>query len=68
MGSGDGSSKPKKGSTSIRMILMGPPGAGETRAAWERLHLKAYVSHRQGNTSTKDTRKILCLPPGMRSF
>ena len=34
MGGGDGSSQPKKGSTSIRMILMGPPGAGKSPAAW----------------------------------
>lgn len=29
MGGGDGSSQSKRGSTSIRMILMGPPGAGK---------------------------------------
>ncbi|KAK3169822.1 adenylate kinase [Lepraria neglecta] len=29
MGGGDGSSQPKRGSASIRMILMGPPGAGK---------------------------------------
>lgn len=34
MGGGDGSTQPKKGSTSIRMILMGPPGAGKSLAAW----------------------------------
>ena len=34
MGGGDGSSQPKKGSKSIRMILMGPPGAGKSRAEW----------------------------------
>ena len=32
MGGGDGSAPSKKRSSSIRMILMGPPGAGESLA------------------------------------
>lgn len=39
MGGGDGSSPSRAGQSSIRMILMGPPGAGKTSTAYKNLNV-----------------------------
>lgn len=61
---GPASRKPRSASNGIRMILMGPPGAGMD----PRMYLVSFVStdldSRQRNTSTQDQGKILCMSSG----
>lgn len=57
----------KKPFHSVRMILMGPPGAGACPRPQISARAGAYVWYRQGNTGTEDPGKILCLPFGTRS-
>ena len=59
-------SSSKKALKSVRMILMGPPGAGSS--THQSLYgLKLTGVHRQGHTSTEDPGQILCLPLGRLS-
>ena len=70
LGHGDGSTpagSSKKPLQSVRMILMGPPGAGTSQTPEKLLRARAYVSCRQGNASTKDPGQVLCLPFGRPS-
>ena len=64
LGGGDGgSSKAPSDGQSARMILMGPPGAGE----WLTISpCETSANHldRQGHPGTEDPREILCLPSG----
>ena len=66
LGHGDGSStgSSKKPLQSVRMILMGPPGAGLSSHQESLSGLKLTGVHRQGHTSTEDPGQILCLPLG----
>lgn len=66
LGEGTGSGgKANSALQSVRMILMGPPGAGECSDSLRFPALKLKYAIREGNTSTKDPRKILCLPSGI---
>ena len=50
---------------SMRMILIGPPGAGRLRRSQSRLTTSSRFG-RQGNASSKDQGEVSCLPSGMR--
>jgi hypothetical protein len=65
---GDGGKKPKSPSDSMRMILIGPPGAGEPRYP-RTLILQMLTSHfyREGYSSTADQGQILRLSSGEHS-
>ena len=70
LGHSDGSSSTgssKKPLQSVRMILMGPPGAGLSSHQESLSGLKLTGVHRQGHTSTEDPGQILCLPLGTLS-
>ena len=71
IGHSDGSSSAgssNKPLQSVRMILMGPPGAGTSPTPPEAFLLHSLNgSHRQRNTSTENSRQILCLPFGILS-
>lgn len=67
MGGGDGSPQSRVGQSSIRMILMGPPGAGKIVSACEFLSNLSSAVNRQGNPSTQNTGEVLRLPFGMHS-
>jgi hypothetical protein len=56
--------KSRTPSQSMRMILMGPPGAGKPKPEL-RSHWLPLNYHRQGHASTQDQRKILRLSSGM---
>ncbi|KAK4698030.1 adenylate kinase, partial [Lecanoromycetidae sp. Uapishka_2] len=64
MGGGDGSKQSRVGQSSIRMILMGPPGAGRVASAKDCLPSSGLLASRQRNPSTQDTGKILRVPSG----
>jgi adenylate kinase len=57
--------KSRTPSQSMRMILMGPPGAGNPKHKL-RSHWLPLNYHRQGHASTQDQRKILRLSSGMQ--
>ncbi len=59
MGGGDGSSSSRVGKSSIRMILMGPPGAGKHSTAYGSLTFFSLLVNRQGHPSAKDSGQIL---------
>ena len=64
LGGGDGSSgKAIPSGPSVRMILMGPPGAGERRRS-HYCEAQAELLDRQGHSSTEDSGKVLCLSLG----
>jgi hypothetical protein len=48
-------------STSMRMILMGPPGAGMQRSLWLKKAEQAtkFAAYRQGNASSENKGQIL---------
>ena len=67
LGHKDGSDSPgsSKGTLqSVRMILMGPPGAGKSQQSTKIPGATAYVLIRQRNTGTENQGQILCLPSG----
>ena len=67
LGHKDASDSPgssKRTLQSVRMILMGPPGAGKSQLSKKIPRPLAYVLIRQGNTGTEDQGQILCLPSG----
>ena len=57
-------SSSKKPLKSVRMILMGPPGAGLSPHQESLSGLRLTGVHRQGHASTEDPGQILCLPLG----
>ena len=64
-GGDDGSSKAGGSRDAIRMILMGPPGAGIRPTINFSLNPNTdRKGGRQGNTSAQDSREILCLSSG----
>ena len=60
-GGGSSSPSPSSGTNSVRMILMGPPGAG-MRMVLLSAHVLAHNYPRQGHTGAQDKREILRLP------
>ena len=61
MGGGDGTSKARDG---IRMILMGPPGAGTGYLTVCGLAIGAYLLRREGHSSTQAQRQVLRMSSG----
>ena len=67
LGHNDASGSPgssKRTLQSVRMIIMGPPGAGKSQQSKKILRATAYVLIRQRNAGTENQGQILCLPSG----
>lgn len=55
-------------SEAMRMILIGPPGAGMSRNCLNTGMAAANTLSRKRNASSKDQGQVLCLPLGMTSL